>query len=509
LLVFSGLITTLLIVNGCGKKIGPEEVVVAKVGDQSITVAEFRRNYEFGLPHLKRDPDRKKSYLDFMIKEKVLSLEGYKLGLERSASVQKQERDLTKELLIEELFRREVNDKIQITPEEIKEAINRSKVTFKLRYWFEPNADFANRVYQAMHERGYSAVVEDILKSNPEVHLKLKDFETDYISWLDVSDKVLDAIKDLPAGAISAPVEMDGNYFIFQVEDVRRNAVTENEYKSQAESFRKILFYRKLPQEAGRYVSEFMTPKNVVTKGPAFHKLGSALAEWKAKKEKDNISFANAIAKAQEGDGPLLDLQNSLDETLVTFAGGQWSIEDFLKDFDPKSIKAEPDDRNGVLNDLNQQIALHIRDSFLLKEAKKKGLLKSPNVQKELQDWRDKWVYEECRRLYNEGLKVSEAEARDYFAHFQDRYKIRWNDDPTFEEFHKQAQRDAYIQRAKTILNQKVDSLATYFPIQINKAVLDTITTNESQKSRWMSLQVFKRSSNRLAVPMVDPAWGF
>ncbi len=493
---------------GCGKRTGPEDVVVAKVGNKNITVAEFRRSYEFGLPHLKRDPDRKKSYLDFMIKEKVLSLQGYKLGLDKSERVRKQERELFNELLIEELFRREVNDKIQVTPEEIKEAINRSKVTFKLRYWFEPNVDFADRVYQAMHERGYSAVVDDILKSNPEVHLKPKDFETDYISWLDVSDEVLNAIKDLPIGAISAPVEMDGNYFIFQIEDIRRAAVTENEYQSQAESFRKILFYRKLPKEAGRYVSEFMTPKNVVTKGPAFHKLGSALAEWKVKKAKDNISFADAIAKAREGDGALFELQINMDQTLVTFVGGQWTIADFLKDFDAKTVKADADDRNGLLNQLNQQIAVRVRDSFLVKEAKKKGLQKSPNVQKELQAWRDKWVYEECRRLYNEGLKLTDEQASDYFARFRDRYKIRWDDNPTFEEFRSQARRDAYIQYAQQILNQKVDSLAAYFPIQINKAVLDTITTIESAKSRWMSLQVFKRSSNRLAVPIVDPAWG-
>jgi hypothetical protein len=38
---------------------------------------------------------------------------------------------------------------------------------------------------------------------------------------------------------------------------------------------------------------------------------------------------------------------------------------------------------------------------------------------------------------------------------------------------------------------------------------LDTITTIEFQKSRWAGLQVFKRSNNRLAFPVVDPAWGF
>ena len=75
-------------------------------------------------------------------------------------------------------------------------------------------------------------------------------------------------------------------------------------------------------------------------------------------------------------------------------------------------------------------------------------------------------------------------------------------------KYRDQAYRDAYIQKAKAILYQKVEELRSAHPVFIYQAVLDTITTIEFKKSRWMSLQVFKKSSNRLAFPMVDPAWG-
>ena len=88
----------------CSKKVDPEDIVVVKIGNDVITVGEFRRNYEFGLPHLKKGSDWKASYLDFMIKEKILSLEGYRLNLENSERVQQLESELLDELLVEELF---------------------------------------------------------------------------------------------------------------------------------------------------------------------------------------------------------------------------------------------------------------------------------------------------------------------------------------------------------------------------------------------------------------------
>ncbi len=76
-------------------------------------------------------------------------------------------------------------------------------------------------------------------------------------------------------------------------------------------------------------------------------------------------------------------------------------------------------------------------------------------------------------------------------------------------KYRDQAYRDAYIQKAKAILYQKVEEVRTAHPVFINQAVLHTITTIESKKSHCMSLQVFKQSSNRVAFPRVDPVWGF
>jgi len=502
------ILLTVFICN-CSKTVDQEQIVLAKIGHTIITVSEFKRDYEFGLPHLKKGPDKKRSYLDLMIKEKLLSLEGFKLGLENSDRVKKLENDLVEELLIEELFKKEVHEKIEVAPDEIQDAIKKSTVSWKLRYWIEPSLDRAQQVSLAMQQAGYSTVLKNILDSNPEIDLKPKDFETSYLSWLEVPQNLLESLKDLPAGEISNPVEINGVFFIFQIVDIRRDGLTVNDLKSQADRFKQILFYRKVLEEAKHYISDFMTPKNVLTKGEVFRKLSNAFVEWKKNDKKDRMDFVDAVKSAKKNQPSLHKLKNSLQDVLVTFNNGNWTIAEFLDRFNPASVKAKLPDAKQIQSDLNQQIALEVRNYFMIKEARSRDLQEQSSLKEQLETWRHKWIYEETRDLFLENLTVNDDQIQEYFHQYGDRYKIKWSDEPTLEEFRSQAHRDAYIQKAKTILNQKIDSLKTYYPVSINHAILDTVTTIESQKSRWMSLQVFKRSSNRLASPSVDPAWGF
>ena len=500
----------LLTVISCDYFKKSKQPVVAEVGRRIITVDGFRRNYEFGLSNLKTGPDRKLSYLNCMINETILSQQGYRLGLQNSERVKRLEQDLIDELLVEAWFDHAVSSKITVTPQEIREAINKAKVSWKLRYWYEPNAEFAGRVREAMVERGYAAVVDEILASNPEVQVKPKDFETGYLTYLDVSDELLDAIQNLPMGEISQPIEMQGGYFLFQVVDIRRQGVTEYEYQDRAESYRQILYYRKLNKAAAVYTSQYMTPKQVTTKGEPFRLMADAVQHWaKEKTSAERTDFLAAARSAQPADGRLYELSQRLGQTLVVFKGGSWTVEDFLKQFNPGKLHKLFNDRSRLRSALSEEIALKVRDHFFAQEARAKKLDRLPSVQSQLTEWRDKWVFEECRRYYGQGVgEVDEKQAADFFNLHQSYYKMRPDDTPLLADNLKRVQRDAFHQNMLSRLQQVIDSLKVSYPVVIHHEVLDTLQTIEFAKSRWATLQVYKRSSNRLAVPIVDPGWG-
>lgn len=486
-----------------------EEQILAQIGDDVITVDEFRYNYEFGFAHLKKGKDRKRAYLEYMIKEKVLALEGYKLGLDKSKHVQTQEQKLLNELLVEALFEKEVKDKIKVTQAEIREAINKSKISFKLRYWMEPSLEEAIVVRDAMRQVGYAKVVGEILRNNPEIKIDPKKFETEYITYMEVEPELLDKIKDLPIGEISDPIESGGKYGIFQMLDIRRAALFESEYSSKATRFEQIIFHGKLQAEAKNYVTNFMTSKEVLTKGDAFGLLGKAIIEWQNLKKEEQGNFNVAVQSASEGQPAMKSLKDDMNQTFMVSNEGSLSIREFLDHFDVGSIETEDKSNKTFRDSLIDAVALSIRNYFLVKEAIARNLKQSTKVQNELKQWRDKWVYEETRRHFTGDIKLESEQVRDYFESHKERYKIRKNDQPTFSEFAVLAQRHAYKLKVDSVLNKQVENLKMSYRVRINYAVLDTITVTDFKKSRWATMQVYKLGTNRPAVAYVDPAWGY
>ena len=502
------LLLILFLAAGCGREKPPLDPPVARVGTRVITVSEFRSNYEFGMPFLKKGPDPKAAYLDYMIREKLLALEGYHLGFDRNPRVRENEAALMPELLIEELFDHEIRRKIIVTPEEIRDGIIKSRVSWKFRYWFEPDQADAQAIRAAMQEAGYARVVAELIESNPEIRLAPGDFESGYVTWMEIDPAILEAIKELPVGEISEPLFLNGAWVLFQITDIRRESVTEGALRDGAESMRQTLFYRKAQAAVRRYVDSLMTPLDVRTTAEAFRLLADALAEWTALNPSDRGSLLATAAAAGPERPRLRALNSQLGATLTRFEGGRWTIGDFLQRFDPGSIKTPPADAYAFRSALNQRLALTVRDHFLAGEARKLGLDKSPRLQYSLQQWRDKWVYDEARSHFLRGVKADTADARAFFERNLARYRLRRKTEPLFAEVRAEAARDAWLYQARTALTGEAEALKQRYPVTINRAVLDTIRVTSAADNKWMSVQLFKSGSRRMAVPMADPAWG-
>jgi hypothetical protein len=481
------LLAAIFFASGCSKK--PPKAYVAKIDDTYITVDEFRTSYETAPGFLKigKDPQQKKRhYLNLMIKEKLLAREGYRLGLDQSPYVLAAEQQLQNELMLDELVSREVKQHIKVSMDEIKEEINRSKVTFKFRFWVENDLAKAQAVAEDMRKRGYADVVSDLIRNNPELqNINPKEFETDYLNHLQIPTEVLDAIKDLPFGEISDPVKIDNSYVIFQVLDIRRSAVTENEYIEKAPRFEQIIFYRKYNELVNQYIADMLTPLNIVTKAPAFNKLSKAFMEWK----KDSTLVAKPF---------------------FVYKDGEVSVREFLQLFRSERVNQELSGSSSYKETLDFAVQMTIRDYFLLQRAKQKRLKLSPERQEELQIWRDKWVYQTAyQQLVTEPF-VSKEEVASYLEANKDRYIIdkekglQLSARDTLRIAH-----DARLTKRLAATQALIDSLQQQHRIEINTAVLDTVSVIEFKKNPWATMRVYRGGTNRVAFPSVDPFWGF
>jgi hypothetical protein len=317
-----------------------------------------------------------------------------------------------------------------------------------------------------MKKFGYADVVDEIVKHNPEFRVDLKNFQTDYVSWIDVNPEVLEAISNLPTGDISDPVIINGSYFIFQVLDIRRSAVTQNDYLTQAPTIKKILYNRELNKKIVSYVDSSMTPKRITTKARAFGVLANAFIEWKKDSVLSKRSFTETLKLSNNPNNAFKILKSSLRDTMVKFVGGYFTVQKFLEFFDPSLIKTDHNKTYEYKKTLNEKIATVMRDYFLAQEAYSRKLIDNHVYLTEIKNWKDKWIYQTAREVFLDNVKITDDEVKTHFTRFSDKYKISKTDKPLLADSYSRVKRDAYLAKTKSFSNKQNRFLKNIYKVE-------------------------------------------
>ncbi|HMD13946.1 MAG TPA: hypothetical protein VKI62_04930, partial [Bacteroidota bacterium] len=112
-------------------------IVVASVGSHTITAQEFLLNYEFGPAFPKREKNSKKEYLNYMIYEKLIALDGYRHGIDKTNDAKLSLAEMEGDLATEELYKQDVLSKAKITEETIQYGITENKKLYAVRWLYQ------------------------------------------------------------------------------------------------------------------------------------------------------------------------------------------------------------------------------------------------------------------------------------------------------------------------------------------------------------------------------------
>lgn len=471
-IIISSLIFVALAVLLIFKLTRSKPEIIAKVGDREITKNDFLLNYEFGLPHLKignTTLERKKNYLQFMINEYLLALDAEEKGLNNAPEVKFQTEKTRRELLIESIIDNDIKPNIEVSMDEIKDAINKSKVSFKFFFWPEKDIKNARIIKKMFEENGIEETFKKLSGKKSDFHFDISKYTSEYLTWLDIPKETLNAIKDLPAFQFSDPVKIDGLYYIFQIQDIRRESVTTNEYLNKAPTFRKILYNQKFKDEIDKYVDKLMTPKKIRTKIKVFNVFASAVIDWYRSKEHSSLGFDEWV-KAHEDTASVKKYIDYQDSVFITYNGGNFTLGEFKDHFYFDRIEAEYQTEKQFKNHLNTVLMISIRDYFMEQEALKEGYDQTPHFKHELMKWSSKFAFEE-----------------------------------NLSQFMQQGVTDSV--KVKDRINIRLDSLRMKYTVVIDSTMLDTLKVNETKKSKQSFVQLMKSGVNQLAEPIVDGHW--
>ena len=454
------LLCVLLSASGCGPaapgstESSAEGALVATVDGEPIYARDFVLNYELGFPHLHRGDNTRLAYLNRIINEKLLALEGIRRGLLDHEEVRRNIEDLREELLVEQVFQRYVNDQVSVTPEDITLAMQQDRTSFQLRYLPARSSAEGHRLRDEALRVGLPALIREFVSGNDEQNLHPSDFESPYVTSHDLHPDLMAAIINLPVGEISAPVRYHGQFLLLQLVDVRREPVSPS--PTARATFEQVVFHQKASVLARTFIGSMMKPLDVRLKPTPYRLLREEL--WRRYQE--GPPQGNLLTEFLAREGSDIDnLRVILDDVLITTSDGDWTVRDFLAAFPAARYPLRHERREVFESDLYDAIGLTLRDHYFVQRALEEDMDEEPALRHELALWTDKWVY----RVLRKELADSEETVGETLRRLRDRY-----------------------------------------PVVVHHAVLDTLTLSPPNNT---GLTVLKGHTLRPAFPVADPVW--
>ncbi len=479
--------------------------LVARVGSIEITASDFVKSYEFGFNVNKRGSDPRRAYLDRMIEEALMAAEGYRLGLDEAREVQRREASLREELLVEQVFERRVNDQISVSDNDIVQAMQQDRVSFKLRYLLAFDRAAAERMKADAERDGFDATLDRLIAGDVENTWNRDDFESPYVTAHDIDPVLMNAIEDLPVGEFSEPVRFRDGYIVLQVTDIRQEPIPPVTDATERSRYEQVVFQQKAKAAARRLIGEMMGPRQVEVSSKPFLALRDALWTW----YRDRAPVVNLkVSVDQSDDAAAQALRELYPDVLITSTDGTWTVEEFLREYPvdryPLSTRSESEfDR-----DLYDAIGLMLRDAEFVRIAEKEKLGDNPEVRHELRIWRDKWVQQELIRQVRDSISVSEEDVRAYYdAHPRQYLRGQEQEVAPFHEVADEVREDVKVERLRVYMDSYLEELRQRHPVEVYSDVLDTLEVSGAGPPGSPDALIFKSHTGRLAHPLVDPAW--
>ena len=456
------LIFSLVFASGCDQP-APERrearrdgVIVATVDGEPIYARDFVLNYELGFPHLHRGENTRLAYLNRVIDEKLMALEGVRRGLLNHEKVKRNMQGLHEELLVEQVFQRYVNDRVHVSEQDIILAMQRDRISFRLRYLPARSLVEAHRLRDKALSGGLPLLIQNFVATNDEHNLHPSDFESGYVAHRDLHPALVAAVTDLPVGEISAPVPYHGQYLLLELVDVRRELAPPPSSAEARKLYEQVVFQQKAKVLARAFIASMMEPLDVRLKPGPYTLLRDQLWHWyQDPPPPENLLSALRLRAGFGADS----LRSILDAVLIMTSDGDWTVGDFLASFPASRYPLRHERPEVFENDFYDAIGLTLRDHYFVQRALDEDLGDVPVVRHESALWTDKWV----SRVLREELAHGAESVGGTLRRLRDRY-----------------------------------------PVVIHHAVLDTLVLSAPHRT---GLTLLKGHTLRSAYPVVDPVW--
>jgi hypothetical protein len=488
-----------------------KSVIVAGVGNRAITAQEFLFSYEFGPAFTKRESDSRHHYLNFMVYEKLLALEGYERRLDTSGEARQTLAEFEGDLATEELYKDDIRSKIRIPESDIHRGIRKEREQLSVRWLYAWRKGRLDSLYGQLRsgvsfDSLFNAQLTDSVKADD------RSMETTLFK-IERKNPALAAVLDtMSAHSLSSPIPTpDGYYLVMLVNRWTNPLVTESEGIRLHSDVERAMVEQKSDSLSDLYIKRMMEGRHPVIIRKSFDILQTYLAELVLGPKK--FSEWNLAERLSDRWGAL-EFRDPISferQALAELSTRKFTARNFLNWYHAReyNLRLNSSSPQAFFLSLEAMVWRMVRDRLLTDRAIGRHLQHRENVRKQLQWWRDKIVYKLVRAGISDSIQSGDPLLRNYYdAHRRD-YRGKQGDTLSFEKAKDDVQRDFYSFEMTKRLLHRLLRLKEKYKVVVREDNLKGLPIEDEFDPRAIDVYGVKKGGTfpRPAFPSIDYEW--
>ncbi len=392
-----------------------DDRIVAAVGSIKITAEEFADRYEFS-PHPRKKESLdsaldKKEFLYTLIAEKLLAQKAKSLKLDTAKDVKDQLGHLEKLFVRDALYKKEVTNKVKITPELITEGERRSSEILLVKYLYSTEKKEMLNLYYKLKK---GASLDSLLVGRPEASEQETLAKVEYGT---LDGYVEDSLYNLKPGQFTSPIYTGNRWYIFELYQILKQPFFPT--SQNMAKLNKTLEKQTSNELENNYLQNFLRKFNVNVDRQLFIKIVYEVEkQLKAKNINQNYIDKSRFVYLLPND--INDVENSLGKEVlnahfVKFEDDPITVKEFLENLKYNGLKVDTSNINSFAFILNETVKNYLESQLLVREGYNLGLENSSVVRNDLNIWESYYLSQELQSVIYDSISISNAEALQFF----------------------------------------------------------------------------------------------
>lgn len=402
-----------------------DDDVIAKVGDQVITVEEFKTRYQMRpiqSSMLTKDEERTRAKVLYsIVAEKLWAMEAANQNYDTSDVMNYTYKSLEKAFLRDALYKKEIAGKVKISDIDFIRGVQKSKLTLYLNFLVAEKKEEADSLYNLLKN---GAAIDSLLSNRIEKDFQKFPLE---VNFGEFPVELEDSLYSLEIGDFTKPLYNGSDYYIYKL--VNKDFVNEADSRKASENQKKVrsvLEERATNKIFEEFYNSFFKGRKITTDGYLFWTFADnvikVLNQNRIDKEIDPTEKIvlegkdfNTIADGIGAD--------SLNMVFINIEENEITLKEFLYDFVFEGFYTLTNNPNIIRGQLNSRVKRFIELELLYMEAKKQGFYNDPQVQKDISMWKPYYQSTLLKNDFKNEIKIKENELLDYYNEVYDSSK--------------------------------------------------------------------------------------